>query len=175
MKACSSACQSTGPSYQICRLRQSGVLLELYVATLIEPRCKLVYTPFGDVDQFSALAVDCYERALQEAQRNGTRVRALVIANPHNPLGMFKNKGDGQAIWLTVLGRCYPRDALEAIVRFCNKHDIHLISDEIYACSVYHTDELHQGFTSALSVNLTGINKGLVHVLYGFSKVCSII
>ncbi|KAJ4370996.1 hypothetical protein N0V86_008690 [Didymella sp. IMI 355093] len=70
--------------------------------------CKLIYTPFGDVDQFSARAVDCCERTLQEAQRNGTRVPALVIANPHNPL--------------------------------------------------------------ALSVNLTGINKSLVHDLYGFSK-----
>ncbi|KAF2999666.1 hypothetical protein E8E13_001012 [Curvularia kusanoi] len=116
-------------------------------------KCKLIYTPFGEVDQFSAGTADCYERALQEAQRNGTKVCALVIANPHNPLG-----------------RCYSPDALEAIVRFCCKHDIHLISDEIYACSVYHTDETHQGFTSVLSIDFAGLNKGLIHVLYGFSK-----
>ena len=50
-------------------------------------RCKLIYTPFGDQDQFSVQAVDCYERALQKAQQSGTRVRALVITKPHNPLG----------------------------------------------------------------------------------------
>jgi hypothetical protein len=49
-----------------------------------------------------------------------------------------------------------------------------LISDEIYALSVYHTDKSHPGFTSALSVDLMGADKSLVHVLYGFSKVCFI-
>jgi len=116
-------------------------------------KCKLIYTPFGDQDQFSVQAVDCYERALQKAQQNGTRVRALVITNPHNPLG-----------------QCYSKDALQAIVGFCSKHDIHLISDEIYALSVYHTDNSHPGFTSALSIDLTSVDRSLVHILYGFSK-----
>lgn len=55
---------------------------------LTETRCKLVYTPFGDVDQFSVRAIACYERALEEAEHAGTKVRALVLTNPHNPLGM---------------------------------------------------------------------------------------
>ncbi|KAH6615391.1 1-aminocyclopropane-1-carboxylate synthase 1 [Boeremia exigua] len=116
--------------------------------------CKLVYTVFNDKDQFSVDAVDCYERSLQEAEKSGTKIRALVLTNPHNPLG-----------------RCYPRETLEAIMRFCNKYSIYLISDEIYAFSVYYTDESTPGFTSILSIDLAGIiDSQLVHVLYGFSK-----
>ena len=73
-----------------------------------------------------------------------------------------------------MIGQCYSKDALQAIVGFCSKHDIHLISDEIYALSVYHTDNSHPGFTSALSIDLTSVDRSLVHVLYGFSKVCFI-
>jgi aspartate/methionine/tyrosine aminotransferase len=59
-------------------------------------------------------------------------------------------------------------------MRFCNKYGIHLISDEIYAFSVYRTDALLPGFTSVLSIDYTGvIEKHLVHVLYGFSKASS--
>lgn len=42
---------------------------------------------FGEVDQFSADAVQFYEQALQDAKRRGVNVRALIIVNPHNPLG----------------------------------------------------------------------------------------
>jgi bifunctional pyridoxal-dependent enzyme with beta-cystathionase and maltose regulon repressor activities len=49
-----------------------------------------VYTPFGDVDQFRADAVKCYERTLLEAAGAGINMRALILANPHNPLGKSK-------------------------------------------------------------------------------------
>jgi aspartate/methionine/tyrosine aminotransferase len=56
-------------------------------------------------------------------------------------------------------------------MRFCSKYNIHLISDEIYAECVYHTDAAHPGFTSVLSIDNTGIiESDLVHVLYGLSK-----
>ncbi|CAG5149538.1 uncharacterized protein ALTATR162_LOCUS2390 [Alternaria atra] len=116
--------------------------------------CKLVYTPFDGIHQFTTAAVGCYERAVEEADRNGIKVKALVISNPHNPLG-----------------KCYTREALEAILRFCNKHNIHLISDEIYAQSVYGMSSAYTEFTSVLSIDMTGvINENLVHVMYGMSK-----
>ncbi|KAG9192587.1 hypothetical protein G6011_11321 [Alternaria panax] len=116
--------------------------------------CKLVYTPFDGTDQFTTAAVGHYERAVGEADRNGIHVKALVISNPHNPLG-----------------RCYPRSALEAILRFCGKHGIHLISDEIYAQPVYSMSSACPEFTSVLSLDATGIiDPGLVHVMYGVSK-----
>jgi hypothetical protein len=73
-----------------------------------------------------------------------------------------------------ILGRCYPRETLEGLMRFCNRHKIHLISDEIYALSVYNSDETHISFTSVLSINPSGIiDPNLVHVLYGMSTVRS--
>lgn len=70
------------------------------------------------------------------------------------------------------VGQCYTPDALNAILTFCNKHRIHLISDEIYAFSVYNTNESSPGFTSVLSLDTTGvIDSSLVHVMYGMSKV----
>jgi hypothetical protein len=74
--------------------------------------------------------------------------------------------------WLVFLGRCYPRETLEAILRFCEKQSIHLISDEIYAQSVYGTSSAYAEFTSILSVDVKGIiDEKLVHVMYGMSKV----
>jgi hypothetical protein len=39
------------------------------------------------VDQFGVQAIDRYEQALQEAESDGTNIKALIISNPHNPLG----------------------------------------------------------------------------------------
>ncbi|KAF2259380.1 1-aminocyclopropane-1-carboxylate synthase 1 [Lojkania enalia] len=116
--------------------------------------CRLLYAPFGDIDQFGLEAVERYERTLQQAERKGTKIKGLVITNPHNPLG-----------------RCYSRKSLKGIMRFCSKHNIHLISDEVYAMSVYYSDGRHPGFTSVLSIDPSGIiDHSLVHVLYGMSK-----
>ena len=54
---------------------------------LTDCSCKLVYTLFNDKDQFSVDAAACYERSLQQAEKSGIKVRALVLTNPHNPLG----------------------------------------------------------------------------------------
>jgi 1-aminocyclopropane-1-carboxylate synthase len=68
-------------------------------------------------------------------------------------------------------GQCYTREALEALLHFCNEYKIHLVSDEIYAYSVYETGSSLPGFTSVLSINTTGIiDSSYVHVLYGMSK-----
>lgn len=56
-------------------------------------------------------AIAAYEQALHESEAAGCRIRAVMICNPHNPLGF-----------------CYSREALEAYARFCEKHDLHLVS-----------------------------------------------
>jgi aspartate/methionine/tyrosine aminotransferase len=43
-----------------------------------------------------------------------------IVCNPQNPLG-----------------RTYPRETLLQYARFCEQNDLHLVSDEIYAMSVY--------------------------------------
>lgn len=120
---------------------------------------KTVPVAFDGVDPFSVAAVACYEAALLEAQRrssNATNVRALVLCSPHNPLG-----------------QCYSREMLVALMRLCQKYQMHLICDEIYALSVFPNPERSQAerFTSVMAVNPAGIiDPALVHVLWGLSK-----
>lgn len=59
-------------------------------------------------------------------------------------------------------------------MKFCQKHQIHLFSDEIYALSIWDNPEAKDKpqFTSALSIDLHGIiDPALVHVAWGMSKV----
>ncbi|XRM46877.1 hypothetical protein ABZX51_009900 [Aspergillus tubingensis] len=107
---------------------------------------------------FDATAInDSLERTWSNytESTNKTTIRGVVIANPHNPLG-----------------RCYSKDALIAIARFCGKHKIHFISDEIYANTVFSNPGSNApNFTSVLSLDLDDIiDPRLVHVLYGMSK-----
>jgi 1-aminocyclopropane-1-carboxylate synthase len=120
--------------------------------------CQLVYTPFHGDDPFSVAAVARYEETFLRARdEKGVRIRALLICNPHNPLG-----------------RCYTRETLQALLQFCQKYQIHLVSDEVYALSVYGNDARDPtgGFVSVLSIDVAslGVDPGLVHVLYGMSK-----
>ncbi|ETN44730.1 uncharacterized protein HMPREF1541_10400 [Cyphellophora europaea CBS 101466] len=117
---------------------------------------KLLGVPFGDIDPVSPAAAACYEATLQQAESNGTKVRALLIANPHNPLG-----------------RPYPPATLLALVNLCSKHNLHLISDEVYCKSHFpsHDFPAPPPFTSVLSLPLPQhINPALVHVIYALSK-----
>ncbi|EAU31807.1 hypothetical protein ATEG_07545 [Aspergillus terreus NIH2624] len=142
-----------------------GILLgRPYYGTFIpdislRPGSKVVPVNFGECDPFSLEAVDKYEEALLEFQeRTGSKVKAVMLCHPHNPLG-----------------RCYPRDVLIKLMRFCQKYRIHLISDEIYALSVWENtvDDSPPAvpFESVLSIDLRGIiDSQLVHVLWGMSK-----
>ncbi|PNP86547.1 hypothetical protein FNYG_00249 [Fusarium nygamai] len=117
---------------------------------------KIIGVSFGDVDPFSIETVAAYEKALEEAERQGIRVRVFLLCNPHNPLG-----------------RCYTPEVLKAYMQFCQKHNLHLISDEVYALSVWKNSEAPgaTGFTSALAINPDGlIDRELLHVLWGMGK-----
>lgn len=113
----------------------------------------MVYTYFDkSVDPMSAAAVPAYERALVEAERNGVKIRALMVVNPHNPLG-----------------RCYTKEALIELMKLCDKYSIHMLCDEVYATSVYDADEVP--FTSVLSFDHSKyIRADLVSVWYSMSK-----
>lgn len=142
-----------------------GILLgRPYYGTFIpdisqRPGSTVVQVNFNGIDPLSSSAVDKYEEALQDfQQRTGKKVKALMLCHPHNPLG-----------------RCYPRDTLIQLMRLCQKYQIHLISDEIYALSVWENKIDHHPppvkFESALSIDLTDIiDPRLVHVLWGMSK-----
>ena len=53
------------------------------------PSAKIIGVSFGEVDAFSIQTVEAYEKAILEAKEKGQTVRALLLANPHNPLGMW--------------------------------------------------------------------------------------
>ena len=115
-----------------------------------------MYASLGDIDQFDVDAVSRYEEAILNATKDGVKMRALVLCNPHNPLG-----------------KCYTVDALKAYFALCNKYNIHLISDEVYGLSVFDVEgSKRTPFTSALSIDPTGLLRtDQIHVLYGMSKV----
>ncbi|CAG8923318.1 unnamed protein product [Penicillium salamii] len=120
------------------------------------PGVRLLEVEFGEVNPFSMVAVRRYERALTEAKSRGLRIKALVLCSPHNPLG-----------------RCYSENVLKEYMKFCSRNGLHIISDEIYALSVWDNPRLPnaQVFLSILSMDLEGIiNPSFVHTVWGLSK-----
>lgn len=72
-------------------------------------------------------------------------------------------------------GRCYPEEVLKKYLNLCSRYRLHIISDEIYALSVWNNPLLPNdaGFTSILSISLEGIiDLSFVHAIWGLSKVC---
>ncbi|KAL8709593.1 MAG: hypothetical protein Q9220_005685 [cf. Caloplaca sp. 1 TL-2023] len=92
--------------------------------------------------------VQQYEKELLRQEKAGVKIRGIILARSSV-------------------------DALKAYMRLCQRHRIHLISDEIYAMSIYSTPSNASAtpFTSVLAIDTTGlIDSNLVHVLYGASK-----
>lgn len=119
---------------------------------------ELAPVSFEDVDPLSIEGVKKYEQRILEVQSQNKRVAGLVLAHPHNPLG-----------------RCYPRDVLVELMKLCQKYQVHLVSDEIYALSTF-TNTVDKNisiapFESVSSIDPNGIiDPALVHVIWGISK-----
>jgi len=110
--------------------------------------------------------------ALEDALRSAAcPIKALMITNPHNPLGV-----------------CYPKETLESCVKFCAEHNLHFISDEVYAMTNFKTTDMGEPspFVSVLSLDLAqlGANPSRTHMVWstskdfgqsGFRMVCSLI
>jgi aspartate/methionine/tyrosine aminotransferase len=87
--------------------------------------------------------------AVQAARAGGATVRALALTSPHNPLG-----------------RVYSAEQLDAFAGVCAQLDLHLISDEIYANSVF----TRTRFVSALNLDPSILAPDRIHVIWGFAK-----
>ncbi|KAL4952636.1 pyridoxal phosphate-dependent transferase [Aspergillus filifer] len=103
----------------------------------IEGGVEIVYADTEPNEVFETSCVQLYEEALLEAGRKGVRIKALVLVNPHNPIG-----------------RCYPTKTLIEIMKFCNRYKIHLIADEIYALCDFSSGGLHLGFIISYNAEL---------------------
>ncbi|NXU55938.1 1A1L1 protein, partial [Turnix velox] len=94
------------------------------------------------------LTVAKLEAALQRAKKQGIHVRALILINPHNPLGDI-----------------YPEQLLKECLEFAHRYGLHVIMDEIYMLSVYGDTT----FTSILSLDCLP-DPERTHSMWGFSK-----
>ncbi|XP_005986972.1 1-aminocyclopropane-1-carboxylate synthase-like protein 1 [Latimeria chalumnae] len=95
------------------------------------------------------LTVEKLERALQEAKFEGRRVKALILINPHNPLGDI-----------------YSLSEMKGYLEFAKRHELHVIVDEVYMLSVF--DETAT-FQSVLSFDELP-DPQRTHVMWGISK-----
>ena len=99
---------------------------------------------------FQATSVRFYEDALRDAP---VAVKAVLICNPHNPLG-----------------QCYPRESLEAILAFCKSHGLHYISNEVYALSRHQDPSAQCASPDFVSILSLEAQADYVHVIYSLSK-----
>jgi 1-aminocyclopropane-1-carboxylate synthase len=92
------------------------------------------------------------ETAFEKAKEQNIKIKGLLITNPSNPLGTIMDK-----------------ETLTTLISFINEKHIHLISDEIYAATVF----CHPSFISiAEIIQDTNIecNRNLIHIVYSLSK-----
>lgn len=108
-----------------------------------------VHLPCKGPEAFK-LTTELLEDAFEKAEVTGTPIKALLLANPNNPLG-------------TV----YTEEELTMYAEFCYNFNIHLICDEIYMLSVYDSDA---SFKSLLSIDNFEKYRDIIHVVWGFSK-----
>jgi aspartate/methionine/tyrosine aminotransferase len=87
--------------------------------------------------------------ALQTAKQEGESPRILLLSHPNNPLGIS-----------------YPPHVVNDCIEWCRTHEIHLVSDEIYAGSIY-----REGANFESALKLAGPDLGnYVHFVYALSK-----
>ncbi|GLJ27273.1 hypothetical protein SUGI_0535330 [Cryptomeria japonica] len=90
------------------------------------------------------------ESAFKRAQDLKKKVKGILITNPCNPLGTISSA-----------------ETLKMLLAFANKKKIHLVCDEIYAGSVFHSPEFHSIAEIVAEENYTPDN---VHIVYSLSK-----
>ncbi|EER41140.1 conserved hypothetical protein [Histoplasma capsulatum H143] len=95
---------------------------------------------------------------MEEAMDNATcRIKALILTNPHS-----------------LFGQCYTQEVLEACLKFCQRRDIHLIADEVYAMTTFSSAEISDPapFISALSLDASALrcDRSRIHTIWGTSK-----
>lgn len=123
----------------------------------LQARANLKIVPVNTMQQEYAgdIPVEAYypskaglDKAYQQAHDAGTPPKILLLSHPNNPLGI-----------------CYPPEVVQECIEWCRDNKVHLVSDEIYAGSVY-TDGV---FASALELAQQDLGD-YVHFVYALSK-----
>lgn len=92
---------------------------------------------------------NAFEAAYEMVTAEGRRVRAVLFSSPNNPIGIV-----------------YKEDAVRHVIDFAMAHDLEIISDEIYAQTVF-DPEAH--YVSTLKLVPAGY-RHRVHVTSSFAK-----
>jgi len=108
----------------ILRGRTDGVLVPipqypLYSATLALAEAHLLGYELVEEEGWR-LSVDVLEEKLAAAKANGIHTRGLVVINPGNPTG-----------------NSLPLENMKEVLRFCGKHGLILMADEVYQENVW--------------------------------------
>ncbi|WOK98175.1 hypothetical protein Cni_G06885 [Canna indica] len=114
---------------------------------------ELIPVPCRSTNNFS-ISIASLERAYNQAKKRGVKVRAVLVSNPSNPVGNLID-----------------RDKLYDLLEFVSEKNIHLISDEIFAGSIYGSDKF---VSVAEIVDAESFDRSRVHIVYGLSKDLSV-
>ena len=91
-------------------------------------------TPYYmDEDNGWQLSVEKMEKALDESEKEGKNVKALVIINPGNPTGSILSA-----------------ESIEKVIEFAVKNRLVLIADEVYRENIYNEGKQFVSFRSVL-------------------------
>jgi len=114
----------------------------------------------------SPLTPELLSAAEGRAAARGLRVRALLLLNPDNPLGTVRE----------------PQEVRQ-LLAWCDERELHVISDEIYALSVWEGEpftstaairweqcQAAAGSSSSSSSSSSSFLGDRTHILWGFSK-----
>jgi len=90
--------------------------------------------------------------AAYDSAANKKKIKALLVCNPNNPTD-----------------ECYSEEVLLTLMSFCNKRDLHYISDEVYALCGLNSPS--RPFISALSLlDRPEVKRSHIHVIWSLSK-----
>lgn len=120
----------------------------------------LTYSSIDEIGHGPLLHVGHLNRAKQEIEHAGNRLRLLVITTPDNPTGMI-----------------YSQQHLTEIADWCIEHKVHLIVNEIYALSLIDITHplIQDDYQNAVSFQsfaqlMLKRNSNYLHHWYSFSK-----